>query len=446
MTTPIKCICFSILLLCGVTAQAQIIRTVIGNDTCGNTGDYGPATAAEICGPQDVALDTFGNLYVIDIINNCVRKVSPAGIITPFAGTPGSSGFSGDNFPATDAQLWAPYSVCADMAGNVYIGDAGNERIRKVSRATGIITTVAGNGLPGYSGDDSAATAARLKLPYGVTVDRKGNLYIADVQNARIRKVDTSGIITTYGGTGVAGYSGDHGPATNARLSITQLFYITSDDTGNVYFGDSNRIRKIDTSGIITTYAGTGALTYSGDHGPATAAGISCVGLHVDHSGNLFLADMEDGVIRKIDVSGIITTVAGGGADLNGDYGPATAAFLRYPSGVTVDADGNIYIAESGRSKVREVVNFAAVGNVTRDHLAMDIAPNPSNGDVVINLNHMPAAAAALQITDIMGRPLQQLQTATNQPIPLHMDVPPGVYFITVTTAQGRETQKIIVQ
>ena len=249
---------FCVMLLCGADARAQIIKTVIGNDTCGNTGDFGPATAAEICEPQDVALDTFGNLYVIDAFNSCIRKVSPTGIITPFAGTAGSPGFSGDNFPATNAQLNAPFSICTDIIGNVYIADAGNERIRKVSRATGVITTVAGNGLPGYSGDDSAATTARLKLPYGVTVDKKGNVYIADGQNARIRKVDTGGIITTYGGTGAAGYSGDNGPATNARLSITQLIYVTTDDTGNVYFSDSSRIRKIDTTGIITTIAGTG--------------------------------------------------------------------------------------------------------------------------------------------------------------------------------------------
>ena len=185
----------------------------------------------------------------------------------------------------------------------------------------------------------------------------------------------------------------------------------------------------------------------TGDHGPATDANIACYGMHVDHMGNVFIADEGgSGLIRKIDVSGIITTVAGGGTDLNGDYGPATAAFLRYPSGVTVDANGNLYIAESGRSKVREVGNFAGVDNVTGDPVAMDIAPNPSNGDVVIHLHHVPGATAVLQITDIMGRPLQPLQTATAQPIPLHIDGPPGIYLVTVTTAQGRETQKIVVQ
>ena len=217
-----------------------------------------------------MAVDASGNLYIADTGNNRIRKVSATGIITTVAGN-GSAGYSGDGGPATSAQLDGPEGVAVDGSGNLYIADTCNNRIRKVS-ATGIITTVAGNGSAGYSGDGGPATSAQLSLPAGVAVDGSGNLYIADSGNNRIRKVSATGIITTVAGNGSPGYSGDGGPATSAQLN--QPAGVAVDASGNLYIADSsnNRIRKVSATGIITTVAGNGFDGYSGDGGPATSA------------------------------------------------------------------------------------------------------------------------------------------------------------------------------
>jgi sugar lactone lactonase YvrE len=255
--------------------------------------------------------------------------------------------------------------VAFDAAGILYIADTGNQRIRKVAAGSGIISTVAGNGTVGFSGDGGPATAAALAAyPSGVALDTAGNLYIADGNNSRIRKVDGSGIITTVAGNGASGFSGDSGPATAASLDFPQG--VALDTAGNLYIGDSNRIRKVATgSGIISTVAGHGTFTgFSGDGGPATAAtlfGPQRVGLDV--AGNLYIADYFNNRIRRVAAgSGIISTVAGIGpvgsnGSFSGDGGAATAAALAVPNGVALDASGNLYIADSGR--VRAV--FACV-------------------------------------------------------------------------------------
>ncbi len=338
---------------CG--AQA-IITTVAGTGTGGFSGDGGPAINAKLGGSLGVAADHSGNLLIVDGGNNRIRKVDAAGIITTIAGG-GSAAGSGDGGPATNAQVF-PNSVTEDGAGNLYLSQGAS--IRKVNTA-GIISTVAGTGLPGFSGDGGPATSAAIFCT-NVAADSAGNLYLSDSLNQRIRKVDTSGIITTVAGTGEQGYSGDGGPATSAKLALPQG--LTVDGAGNLYFADNaTHIRKVDTNGIITTVAGSGSPLALGDGGPATSAGMTPVWVAVDSAGNLYIADAGGGKIRKVNTSGIISTLAGGGHNIgqgNGDGGPATSAWFANISAVAVDPAGNVYIADSGADRIREVSSGAA--------------------------------------------------------------------------------------
>jgi sugar lactone lactonase YvrE len=336
------------------------IATQAGSGVLGYSGDGGPAASAELSYPTGVAVDASGNLYIVDADNNRIRKVTAStGIITTVAGN-GTAGYSGDGGPATSAELDTPFGVAVDASGNLYIVDVNNDRIRKVTASTGIITTVAGNGTFGYSGDGGAAISAELYTPLGVAVDASGNIYIADSGNNRIRKVTAStGVITTVAGNGTAGYSGDSGAATSGELNSP--FGVAVDASGNIYIGDSgnNRIRKVTAStGIIISVAGNGTAGYSGDNGAATSAELySPYGVAVDASGNLYIADTNNLVIRKVAAStGIINTVAGNGtAGSGGDGGAATGAALSYPTDAVVDSSGNFYIADYNNNKVRTV-------------------------------------------------------------------------------------------
>jgi hypothetical protein len=331
------------------------ISTVAGNGTQGFSGDGGPATDADLSSPFGVAVDAAGNLYIADFYNNRVRKVSTSGTITTVAGN-GTTGFSGDGGPATNASLYNPAGVAVDAAGNLYIADTSNERVRKVS-TSGTITTVAGDGTQGFSGDGGPATNASLNQPYGVAVDAAGNLYIADTSNGRVRKVSTSGTITTIAGNGTSRFLGDGGPATDAGLTYPQG--VAVDAAGNVYIADpfDNLVRKVSTSGTITTVAGDGTQGFSDDGGPATNASLNLpTGVAVDAAGNLYFPDPYSNRVRKVSTSGTITTVAGNGTfGFSGDGGPATNASLRYPYAVAVNAAGNLYIADQGNNRVRKV-------------------------------------------------------------------------------------------
>jgi RHS repeat-associated protein len=341
------------------TIKNKAIDTVAGSGTPGSEGDGGPATQAQLTFPNGVATDASGNLYIADSGNNRIRKVDTNGIISTVAGT-GASGFSGDGGPAKEAELRYPAGVAVDAAGNVFIGDYRNHHIRKVE-TNGIISTVAGNGVEGYGGDDGPAIQAKLRYPYGVAVDVSGNLYIADYLNSRIRKVDTNGIITTVAGTGAFGYGGDGGPATQAKLDYPAA--VAVDGLGNLYIADSGnyRIRKVDTSGVITTVAGTGTYGFSGDGGEATKARISySYGIEVDASGNLYFSDYLNNRIRKVDTDGIIITVAGKGSNgSSGDGGPPTQAELAGPVGVVVGVSGNLFIGDYANHRIRKVTPFS---------------------------------------------------------------------------------------
>ncbi len=345
-----------------------IITTVAGNGKRDFTGDGSPATQALVAGPSDVAIDLTGNLFIAESLVNVfagerIRRVdAETGIITTIAGM-GESGFAGDGGPATAAHLSSPEGVGIDPVSNVYIADSGNDRIRRVDAVSGVITTYAGNGDGAFSGDDGPAKDASLNSPRSVAIDSAGNLYIADTRNDRVRRVDFFlRFITTVAGNGDRGFSGDGGPATLASLDFPENVAIGPD--GNLFITVQNppRVRRVDISnGIITTVAG-GGMTQPGDGDPATSALLrDANGLALDADGNLYFADAFGARIRRVDVvTGIITTVAGNGIKgFTGDGGSATLASLSSPVDVALDSSGNLFIADNSASRVRAV--FACV-------------------------------------------------------------------------------------
>jgi trimeric autotransporter adhesin len=335
--------------------RAPAINTIAGNGTAGFGGDSGPASSAELNGPSGVAIDSGDNLYIADPGNNRIRKVAAgSGVITTIAGN-GSAGYSGDNGPASGAELNLPGGVIIDSAGGVYIADKGNNVIRRID-TSGTITTVAGNNAEGYSGDNGLATNATLYGPAGVAVGG-GNLYIADTNNNRIRMVNSVGTITTIAGDGTAGYTGDNGPATSATLNKPAAVLVGS--TGTLYIADTGNdvIRMISTTGTISTIAGTGVAGYSGDGGAATSARLdSPYGLNADSAGDLYIADSMNNVVRMVSTAGIISTIAGNGINgYSGDGAEATGAALSNPQSVALDSQGNVYISDRNNNRVREV-------------------------------------------------------------------------------------------
>lgn len=340
------------------SAQGYIISTVAGGSPyITSIGDGQAATNAFLNSPNSVAVDTAGNLYIADSGGNAIRKVTAAtGVISTFAGT-GGAGFSGDGGPAVYAQLHGPGGITLDAGGNLYISDLFNNRLRKVD-TQGVITTVAGssNTLSTGIGDGGAATSAALSFPRGLAVDSSGSLYIADSGNRRVRKVDTNGIISTVAGngrTGSVGSVGDGGAATSATLTPAGL---ALDGAGNLFIADSadSLIRKV-SGGTITSVAGIGFGGYSGDASTATKAALrEPQGVAVDGAGNLFIADTGNNVIREVS-SGIINTAAGnGGIGSYGDGGPAGAATLDNPTGIVVTGSGFIYIADNSSNGYKD--------------------------------------------------------------------------------------------
>jgi uncharacterized protein (TIGR03437 family) len=391
------------------TAPAYNIQTIAGSSL---SGDGGPATAAELGNIQGVATDRLGNVYLSDTDNHRVRKVAANGIITTFAGT-GTAGFSGDGGPATAAQLSLPYGLATDLSGNLYVADLGNNRVRRIA-PDGTIATVAGGGAGAAATDGSAATSVPLLTPRNLATDAAGNLYISEFSGHRVRKVTTDGKIWTAAGTGIAGFWGDGGLAANAQLAFPAG--VAVDRNGNLYIADSQnqRIRKIlpgnimstvlggspstllftpiavavdnnttiyagDSSDMVHSYtlagvwsnmAGTGASGYWGDGGRATSAQLTAVrDLAVGLTGALYIAD---GVrVRSVDTSLIIRTVAGDGyLHAVGDGGPATSAQLYRPSAMILDYAGNLFVADTGTQRVRQVTPSGIIVTVAGTGMA----------------------------------------------------------------------------
>lgn len=342
---------FFVALLLALSAHASPgdIHTFAGTGIRGNSGNGGPAVAADLSNPYGVAVDASGNVYFSDGPNQVIKKVDPSGKITKMAG-------SGGGAAALQAGFKNPSGVCVDASGNLYIADSFNNRIRKVA-PSGAVSTVAGTGQPGYAGDGGPAAAASLKRPYGVAVDASGNLFIADSYNNVVRRVAANGIITTVAGTGAAGYSGDGGPAARAQLNRPESLAV--DASGTLYIADTfnSVVRKVGQDGTIITVAGNGTKGFSGDGGPAASASLNMpTGVAVDAAGDLFISDFGNQRVRLVGTSGTITTYAGTGvASGGGDEGPAASAGLNCTFGIAVDASGNLYIADSGNFKVRMV-------------------------------------------------------------------------------------------
>ncbi|MBU6402521.1 MAG: hypothetical protein KGS61_19545, partial [Verrucomicrobia bacterium] len=419
-----------------------ILSTVAGRPP-NNPGDGVAAVDASLKQPTGLTLDAVGNLFIADSQDNRIRKVGTNGIATTVAGN-GQMFYHGDGGAATNASLWRPSGVALNTAGTLFIADSMNQRIRSVSK-TGIITTVAGNGTAAYSGDGGLATKASLALfTSGVVLDGFGNLLIADTQNSRVRQVDTHGVISTVAGNGVPGYSGDGGPATAAGLKYPSG--IAVDAAGNLLIADTqnNRVRQVDTRGIITTVAGNGVPGYSGDGRAATNANLAGpMWVATDHAGNLFIADAANNRVREVRTNGRISTVAGGGAVYPGDGGPATAASLANPSGLALDAAGNLFISDTGHARVRKVVfsdgptltlpDFSAAlagnyqvtitnpyGSVTSvvavvslglGPMTVSLEPGPA---VRLQLTGQPSASYVLETAASLAPPVQWLPLFTN--------------------------------
>jgi DNA-binding beta-propeller fold protein YncE len=337
-----------------------IISTVAGTGAKGYAGDGGAATQARLNNPFDLAFDPAGNLCFSDTYNHCIRRIDArSGIITTIAGS-GERGFSGDGGPATRAQMDQPYGIVIDRSGNIYIADRLNGRVRRVDGASGVITTLAGDGSGKYSGDGGPADRAGLAEPNGLALDREHRrLFVADVADNRVRVVDlASGIITTFAGTGKAAHAGDGGSAASADVFGARAVALAPDDSLYVLERQGSSLRRV-RDGIIETVAGTGARAYGGDgHDARHAVFNAPKEMAVDPSGNVFIVDTENHAIRLIDAqTWVVTTIAGTGeAGPGGDGGPANAASLARPHGALVGPDGAVYIGDSENHRVRKLV------------------------------------------------------------------------------------------
>jgi DNA-binding CsgD family transcriptional regulator/sugar lactone lactonase YvrE len=349
----------AVLLSAREPGSSATMTTVAGTGVAAFSADGSPPTGTALARPVALALDSGDRLYVVD--GNRVRTITGKKVLT-VVGT-GQAGYGGDGGAATAARLNSPHALAFDSKGNLYIADTLNHSIRRVDRH-GVITTVVGTGEPGNSGDGGPGTTATLNSPAGVAIGFGDTVYIADTGNNRVRQLAADGTISPFAGTGEPRYAGDGGAATSAPLNYPQG--LAFDDEGNLYVADTlnDRVRKVDLEGVITTVAGTGARGFSGDGGFARGAELNLAtgsvtcgqALALDTQGNLYIADAENHRVRKVALNGVITTVAGNGhGGYSGDGGPATSAALNSPRGVAVDRYGALYVADTSNGRVRAI-------------------------------------------------------------------------------------------
>ncbi|MBX2907181.1 MAG: T9SS type A sorting domain-containing protein [Taibaiella sp.] len=417
---------FLFLFLSPVLLHAQIITTVAGNGVQGFAGDGGPATAAQLDRPSALAFNKAGDMYIIDGNGTRVRRVSATGVITTVAGD-GTLGYAGDGGPATAARVW-PMSLATDTLGNLYIGERG--RIRKID-ATGIISTIAGDDTAGYNGDEIPATAARVTEVYLGFADEEGALWFCD--NHRVRKIDNAGIIHTVAGTGANGSSGDGGPATAATMGGPR--FLSRNSAGELFIPDINarRTRKINTADIIEAFAGYGAGgSTGGDGGPALSAAVANnTSVVCDDSGNVYLAMGSADVIRKVDAAGIISTVAGTIEGYSGDGGPASAARMDNVSHIAM-YNGNLYLTDTYNNRIRRIGYNDPVSVSIREVGLSDVQiyPNPAAGAVNISA---VVKVSSIAVYNVLGECIEIIPNIDDKHASIAIgDLLPGVYRIVV--------------
>ncbi len=433
-----------------ISIHAQIISTLAGSGIVGYTGSGGAATLAQLDTLTGIAVDNSGNVFISEQKNNWIRKISSSGIITRVAGSGGLPGYSGDGGPATNAKLSQNWGIAADNSNNLYIADIDNQLIRKVNSA-GIISTIAGvvmggGGVAGYSGDGGPATLAKLNTPLGIAVDNSGNIFIGDDYNYCIRKIDPAGIISLYAGNNNSGYTGDGGPATLAQISWT--YGLATDLSGNLYIcdGENNCVRKINTAGIITTIAGTGIRGFSGDNGPATASQLNKpTGVFADNAGYVYIADFNNHRIRKVDPNGIITTYAGKGIPgFSGDGGLARSAGLNFPISFTRDPYGNSYIADLGNARVRKVDNARILYFTSGSVQGLDVCQNARSVSITSNCDVKDLDTGLTITWHLFNGPFHGHSFISTTGISNGGVIsPPGLYYAPDTNYIGFDTLKI---
>jgi sugar lactone lactonase YvrE len=427
-----------------VQAKAQIITTIAGDGNFGYSGDGFLASYGRFNKPASVVLDDSQNVYIADYNNQCIRKINIYGYMTTICGSGGHSGMTGDGGPASKAKLYYPSSLALDRKGNLYIADSWNNRIRKIDKQ-GIITTVAGSGNLGSNEDTASVLALKANMyhPAGVAVDNNGNLYIADYGNSTIRKVDTSGMMTTFAGkSGKTSFFGENIPATSAILNRPS--YVAVAPNGDVYIADSynNRIRKVNALGIISTAVGAGLPTYGGDSGPAKIAQLNFpMGITFDRAGNLFVADCNNNRIRKIDTAGTISSIVGDGRPgyigVIGDGGNSTDAQTASPLAVAADSSGNLYLTDKAN-----YLRYVYVGAINEE--PMTVFPCPGRDQTSIILASSYEEIATIQVFDVEGKRLSSVEAATNRVTSIHFDVP-GSYYLVGLSKHKRWTGKAII-
>ena len=435
--------------------DAQTVTTIAGNGMQGYGGDGSQATAASVKlnGPNQLAKDAAGNIYFSDEENSVIRKVSTSGVISTVAGN-GTAGYMGDNGPATAAELANPDGIAVDASGNIYISDWYNNVIRKVS-AAGIITTIAGTGTSGFSGDAGPATAAQIYGPGHMAFDHSGNLCFAEYYNNCIRKINASGMISTIAGVGgVGGYIMDGGPATNAHLSAPEG--IAFDAAGNMFIIDShnNLVRKVNTSGMISTVAGDSTVGwgYGGDGGPALHAQFHWPSdIALDATGNIYVADYTNLVIRRINTAGVVSTIVGtGGWVYNGEGHTGTTANIGNPTGVLVSGS-TLYFSDPQNSRVRKIgVSTVAVPEIGAENGAALVYPNPNNGAFTLSGKATTTEGhVKMTLEDIGGRVLMTNNIPVEKglfrtEINVENLLTPGTYLVEISSATDHSVVKFV--